>query len=204
MAMPDLENVQQGLGTRPALMLVDLICGFTDPRSPLGSDADDVVAANQQLLGAFRTACLPVFYSTVVYRSDEQARVFRQRLPDLNILQPDSKWVQIDPRLAPTADECVVEKCHASVFHGTDLLSRLHEAGIDSMVVTGLTTSGCVRATAVDGLQHDFKVVVVREAVGDRNLQAHEANLHDLNAKYADVVSLESVLCQLKTLGVSA
>lgn len=200
--MSDLDRRTQGLGKRPALMLVDLICGFTDPHSPLGCDSAAVVAANQQLLDGFRRACLPVFYSTVVYRSLEQAKVFRQRLPDLNILVPGSQWVKIDPRLTPRPNETIVEKCHASAFHGTDLLQRLHEAGIDSMVVTGMTTSGCVRATAVDGLQHDFKVTVVREAVGDRNQSAHEANLHDLNAKYADVVSLESVVCELNSLGV--
>ncbi len=191
--MSDLDNRQQGLGERPALVLVHLICGFTDPRSPLGSNSDAVVAANLQLLAVFREAGLPIFYTTVVYRSPEQATVFRARLPDLNILVPDSTWIQIDPRLAPQPGEAVIEKHHASAFHGTDLLTRLRASEADSLVVTGLTTSGCVRASVVDGMQHNFPVVVPREAVGDRNQNAHEANLFDMHAKYADVMSLAEV-----------
>jgi nicotinamidase-related amidase len=190
----DLQRHRQGLGGRPALVLVDLILGFTDPRSPLGSESDSVVDANRALLAAFRAAELPIFYTTVVYRDAVQAEVFRRRLPDLNILVPDAEWIKVDPRLAPRPGEMVIEKQYASAFFGTGLDTLLRERGVDSLVVTGLTTSGCVRATAVDGLQYDFPVVVVREAVGDRNPRAHEANLHDLDAKYADVLGLAEVL----------
>ena len=105
--------------------------------------------------------------------------------------------MEIDPRLAPRPEEPVIEKRWASAFFGTDLDQRLKRARADSLVVTGLTTSGCVRATAVDGLQHDYLVAVPREAVGDRNAQAHEANLFDLDAKYADVVSLQELFAML-------
>lgn len=193
----DLEREAVGLGPRPALLLVDMINGFTDPACPLGSDCPEVVAANARLLQAFRQHELPVFYTTVVYHDDSQAQVFRNRLPALNVLEPDSHWVQVDPALAPQPGEVVLEKQWASAFFGTDLAAQLRAAGADSLVVTGLTTSGCVRATVVDGLQHDLPVVVPQEAVGDRNPQAHAANLHDMNAKYADVLSLEEVIALL-------
>jgi len=189
----DLERKDQGLGQRPALVLVDMIKGFTDPASPLGTACPLVVAANAELLALFRQRQLPVFFTTVVYHNEQQASVFRSRLQALNVLQPDSEWVQVDSALAPVEGECVIEKQWASAFFGTDLDQRLQAAGVDSLLVTGLTTSGCVRATVVDGLQYNYPVVVVREAVGDRNNNAHKANLFDMNAKYADVVSLEEV-----------
>ena len=195
--MSDLARRSLGLGKRPALVLVDMIRGFTDPACPLGSACAPVIEANARLLAAFRAANLPVFFTTVLYRNEAQARVFRNRIPALNLLTPDSQWVQVDPALTPLAGEPVIEKQWASSFFRTDLDARLKAAGADSLVVTGLTTSGCVRATVVDGLQHDYPVVVPREAVGDRNLQAHAANLHDLHAKYADVQSLEEVLSAL-------
>lgn len=186
----DLERRTIGLGKRPALVIVDMINGFTDPGCPLGADCPDVVAANAALLGWFRECDLPVFFTTVIYRDPSQAQVFRARLPALNVLEPDSHWVEVDAALAPREGEPVVEKQWASAFFATDLADRLRDAGADSLVVTGLTTSGCVRATVVDGLQYDYPVVVPREAVGDRNPAAHEANLFDINAKYGDVVDL--------------
>lgn len=195
--MADLHRQSIGLGARPALVLVDLIRGFTDPACPLGSACDPVVEANAALLAAFRAAGLPVYFTTVVYRGDDQARVFRSRIQALNLLTPDSHWIEVDPRLAPRSDEPVIEKQWASSFFGTDLAERLSDSAADSLVVTGLTTSGCVRATVVDGLQHDYPVVVPREAVGDRNPDAHAANLFDMHAKYADVMGLDAVLAEL-------
>jgi maleamate amidohydrolase len=198
--MTDLARRAQGLGRKPALLLVDMINGFTDPSCPLGAQTDNVVEANRKLLAAFRAKRLPVFFTTVVYRDENQARVFRDRLPALDVLTPDSAWVQIDSRLAPLTNEPVIEKQWASGFFRTGLDALLREQGVDSLVVTGLTTSGCVRATAVDGLQYDYRVVIPREAVGDRNAQAHTANLFDLNAKYADVLDLSDLLKAIETL----
>lgn len=195
--MADLQRQLLGLGEHPALVLVDVINGFTDPACPLGSEADSVVDACRTLLEIFRKKRLPVFFTSVVYRDESQARVFRQRLPALNVLEPGSEWVKIDPRIAPVNGEAVIEKQWASGFFNTDLAQRLKDEGADSIVVGGLTTSGCVRATAVDGLQNDYRVVIAREATGDRNLAAHESNLFDLQAKYADVLSLKSVLSLL-------
>jgi nicotinamidase-related amidase len=192
-----LARVDGGMGNHPALIVVDVVVGFTDPACPLGSDAESVVSANVQLMNAFHQAHLPVVLTTVIYRNDHEASVFRARVPALNLLTPESHWVKFDPRLPIADDDLQLEKRHASSFHGTALNQWLTERNVDSVVVTGLTTSGCVRATAVDGLQNNYRVVVPREACGDRDPTAHEANLYDLNAKYADVVSLASVLAAL-------
>ena len=196
--MSDLARNSQTFGQRPALIVVDMIRGFTDPACPLGGDYPSVIAANQALLRAFRAAHLPVFFTTVIYRSADQAQVFRARVPALNVLTPNSKWVDIDPALGRKDNEPIIEKQWASAFFKTDLDDQLRNQNVDSLVVTGLTTSGCVRASALDGLQYDYKVFVPREAVGDRNQDAHQANLFDLHAKYADVVSLDDILTSLK------
>ena len=193
----DLERKSVSLGDKPALILVDMIKGFTDGSCPLGTDCPEVVAANRTLLDAFHERGLPVYFTTVVFHSDDQAKVFRSRIDALNVLTPDSHWVEVDDRLPMAEGDVLVEKQWASGFHKTDLDEQLRAAGVDSLVVTGLTTSGCVRATAVDGLQYDYPVQVPREAVGDRNMDAHEANLFDLHAKYVDVVSLEDCLAGL-------
>ncbi len=195
--MPDLARQAQPLGQRPALLLVDMIEAFTDPASPLGSESDAVVNACADLLAAFRREGLPVCFTTVVYDSPDQARVFRARLPALDILVAGSDTVRIDARLAPVAGELIVEKQYASAFFGTDLAAWLEQQQADSLVVCGLTTSGCVRASVIDGLQHDYCVWVPEEAVGDRNTTAHMANLHDMHAKYAEVVSLADTLAAL-------
>lgn len=197
--MADLHHESQGLGKRPALVVVDVIEGFTDPECPLGCAADEVVAANTRLVRAFRTARLPIVFTTVVYHDDQQARVFRDRLPALDVLQPESRWIELDSRLDRQPGERIIEKQWASGFFKTALDDYLRSQRVDSLVITGLTTSGCVRATAVDGLQHDYRVVIPEEAVGDRNPEAHRANLHDLNAKYADVLPLDEVLRRLNT-----
>ena len=189
-----LAREAQGLGESPALLVVDVIKGFTDPDCPLGSEAASIVEANRQLMEVFHSTKRPIYLTTVVYDNDEQASVFRARVPALNVLSRGSHWCDIDPRLPLSASDTIIEKTHASAFHGTDLADQLRSQGIDSLVVTGLTTSGCVRASAVDGLQHNLKVVIPEEATGDRDQSAHQANLYDLNAKYVDLMPLNEVL----------
>jgi nicotinamidase-related amidase len=189
-----------GFGRRPALVVVDMSVGFTDPESPLHCDLDDVVGAIERLLAATRVAGFPVVYTTVAYdeAGKEQAAVFIDKVPALLTLAAGSRWVEIDPRLAPRAGEAVLTKLHASAFFRTPLASVLAANQCDGLIVTGASTSGCVRATAVDALQHGYRVVVPREAVGDRNPEAHEANLYDIDAKYGDVLALGSVLDRLE------
>lgn len=194
----DLARKSMPMGTKPALVLVDMINGFTHSECSLGTDCPDVVAANAELLSVFRELGLPIYYTTVLFRSDDQAIVFRGRMNDLNQLTPDSDWVKVDDRLAMQDDEVLIEKQWASAFHKTDLDAQLRAAGVDSLVMTGLTTSGCVRASVVDGLQYDYSVFVPREAVGDRNPDAHQANLFDMHAKYADVLSLSEAISAVK------
>ncbi len=196
----DLLRNSLGLGEKPALILVDMINGFTDPDCPLGAECEDVVIANQKLLELFRKQQLPIIFTTVVFHDNQQAKVFRQRIEALNLLQPDSHWVEVDSRLARQKDEILLEKQWASAFHKTDLDEQLRVLQVDSLVITGLTTSGCVRATVVDGLQYDYPVVVPEQAVGDRNEQAHKANLFDMHAKYADVMDIDEVLNLVEAL----
>ena len=197
MALSNLQHNQLGLAQSPALLVVDMINGFTNPDSPLGTHCPDVVAANIELLAAFRNSGRPIFFTTVVYYDDQQASIFRAKVPALNVLQPGSRWVAVDSRMERQVSEPLIEKQWASAFFGTDLSKQLRALAVDSLVVTGLTTSGCVRASAVDGLQNNFQVVVAREAVGDRNLDAHQANLFDLNAKYADVLGVDEIISRL-------
>ena len=191
-----------GFGERPALIVVDVNVGFTDPGSPLACPLDDVVVAIQRLLRETRRAGFPVVYTTVSYTEDDKrtAAVFLDKVPALLTLEAGSRWVEIDPRIAPAEGEPVLNKLFASAFHGTELSSLLAVNGCDSLIVTGASTSGCVRATVVDALQHGYRTVVPREAVGDRNPAAHEANLYDIDAKYGDVVSLDEVVAHLEVL----
>ena len=185
-----------GLGRRPALVVIDVNRGFTDPASPLVCELDDVVAAIRRLLDGFRAAGLPVAFTTVAYddAGKRAASVFIDKVPALLTLEAGSPWTEVDPRIAPRDDEPVLTKLWASAFHETPFASFLTAQGCDSLVVTGASTSGCIRATAVDALQHGYRVLVPRDAVGDRNPDAHEANLYDIDTKYGDVVTTDDVL----------
>ncbi|MEX0827382.1 MAG: isochorismatase family protein [Haliea sp.] len=196
----DLRRNSLGLGEKPALVLVDIINAFTHPECPLGAECQTVIDANAQLLAAFRACGFPIFFTTVVYHNDDQARVFRERIKALNLLTPQSEWVKVNDQLAMQAGEVLIEKQWASAFFKTDLDQRLRSLNVDSIVVSGLTTSGCVRATVVDGLQFDYRVVVAKEAVGDRNPAAHEANLFDMHAKYADVLTVREIVTVVDAL----
>jgi nicotinamidase-related amidase len=194
-----------GLGERPALIVIDVNLGFTDPASPLACDLEDVVEAIGRLLAEARRRRIPIAYTTVSYDEGgkQAAAAFIDKVPALLVLEAGSRWVKIDPRIAPMADEPVLTKLFASAFFGTALASYLAANGCDSLVVTGASTSGCVRATVVDALQHGYRPVVPREAVGDRSRAAHEASLYDIDAKYGDVVSIESVLEHLEELAAT-
>ncbi|WP_420389244.1 isochorismatase family protein [Marinobacter sp.] len=180
---------------RYALIVVDMSLGFTDPaRSPLAAECDVVIEANRKLLNRFRAAGLPVLFTTVAYSSPEQARIFREKLPELDVLQAGSGLEVIDPRLGRRDNEVLITKQWPSGFFRTDLHQQLKNAGVDGAIVTGLTTSGCVRATALGCLQHEYRTIVVEDACGDRDRDAHDANLKDLNTKYVDVLSLTETI----------
>jgi maleamate amidohydrolase len=183
------------MGERPAVLVVDFSCGFTDPECALGSELSAEVEATRRLLDAARAKGLPVIFTTIGFEpSLKDGGLWLQKVPTLGELQVGGHWVEIDPRLERRDDETIVLKKGASAFFGTNLAAILVSEGIDSVVLCGATTSGCVRATAVDLLQHGFPTLVPRECVGDRAQAPHEANLFDIQAKYADVVSLEDAL----------
>jgi nicotinamidase-related amidase len=189
-----------GFGRRPAVLVVDLIRGFTDPARPLGADLDDVVAATRRLLDAARAAGAPVVFTTTVYDAagERAAAVFLRKVPSLATLRPGTPDVELDPRLGRTPDEPLLVKHWASAFFGTGLPSLLAAEGCDSVLVTGATTSGCVRASALDALQHGYAPVIPRECTGDRSATAHEQSLFDLEQKYGDVVPLATALEALR------
>lgn len=194
-----------GFGQRPALIVVDMTRGFTDPASPLGCDLNAPIEAIQKLLEASRRADIPIVFTTVAYRESDKltAAAFIDKVPALLTLEAGSHWAEIDPRISPHKVEPVLNKLFASSFYGTGLPSLLAAAGVDTLIVTGTSTSGCVRATVVDALQYGYRPVVPREAVGDRNPDAHEANLYDMDAKYADVVSVDEALKYLEEVSAT-
>jgi maleamate amidohydrolase len=188
-----------GIGRRPALVVVDFCHGFTDPASALACACDEALAATARLLTAFRAGGLAVAFTTVVIdeRAERTAAAFIAKAPALRSLRRGSRWTEIDERVRPAADEPILEKVFASAFFGTALGSFLTAEGSDSVVVVGASTSGCVRATAVDALQHGYRVVVAGDAVADRAPGPHEAALLDLDAKYADVMRTDDVIAAI-------
>ena len=174
----------------PALVVVDLTYGFTDPACSLGCEADGAVAATVRLLDVARAAGVPRVFTKIEYDAAglDIAAPFIEKLPGLRQCVEGSRWSRIDARLAPRTDEPVLRKRFASGFFGTDLAAYLAGHRRDGVVVTGATTSGCVRATVVDAMQHGYRVLVPRTAVVDRADGPHEAALFDIQAKYGEVV----------------
>jgi nicotinamidase-related amidase len=185
-----------GYGDRPALIVIDLVQGFTDPEKPLGANLSAQLAETRRLLGAARRAEVPVYFTTVSYegRDLRDAGIWAKKMAGLMTLRAGQPEVEVDPSLGRLPDEPVIPKKYASAFFGTDLLTRLNSTRVDTLLLAGCTTSGCVRATAVDAVQNGLRPMVVGEAVGDRSQAAHEQSLFDLQAKYADVVSTDEVL----------
>jgi maleamate amidohydrolase len=190
---------RSGYGRSPVLLIVDFINAFTDPKTPLGGDFAWEINATRELQEAFRRGGLPIVYTTIAYRKDlRDGGLFVKKVPSLAILQKGTPLIEVDPRIQPLPGEKVIEKKYASAFFGTDLDVELRKLGVDTVVMAGCTTSGCIRASAIDSLQHGYHTIVVREAVGDRAAGPHEANLFDIDAKYADVVGLAEALDYLR------
>jgi nicotinamidase-related amidase len=189
------------LGSRPAVLVVDFSCGFTDPACTLGSDLTGEVESTKRLLDVARAKALPVVFTSIGYEpSLKDGGLWLQKVPALGDLQLGGHWVEIDPRLEPREDETIVMKKGASAFFGTNLASILVAQRVDSVILCGATTSGCIRATAIDLLQYGWPTLVPRECVGDRAQAPHESNLFDIQAKYADVVPLEDALAYVESV----
>lgn len=183
------------LGTHPAVLVVDFQYGFTEPEATAGADLTAEVEATRRLLDSARAKALPIVFTTIGYEPHmKDAAIWPEKGPVLLELELGSHWVEIDSRLDRRDDEVIVVKKGASGFFGTNLASILISQRVDTVILCGATTSGCVRATAVDALQYGWPTLVPRECAGDRAQAPHEANLFDMQAKYADVVSLEEAL----------
>jgi nicotinamidase-related amidase len=182
-------DTRVGYGTTPALVVVDLQVGFTDSESPLGGDLTGVVDRTNDLLDAAHDTDVPVVFTRIVSTHPDHADfgIWQAKIPRLDTLKAGSRWVDIDERLHRADEDHVLDKRQASAFHETELASMLVAWGVDTVVVTGCTTSGCIRATVVDACAHGYRTIVPGEAVGDRAPEPHESNVFDMDAKYADV-----------------
>lgn len=181
-------------GRRPALLVIDFVRAYLVPDSPLYAGVEAARDACAQLLAAARKACIPVIHTNVVYQpGGRDGGVFFRKLPALSCFERGlhPELAAFGEGLEPAEGETVISKQYASAFFGTSLAATLTSLGVDTLLIAGVSTSGCVRATAVDACQHGFIPLVVRDAVGDRHSAPHEANLFDLQAKYAEVISLE-------------
>ncbi len=183
-----------GMGERPALVIVDFVVGFADPEHFGGGNIGPAIARTVDLLALARKHRWPVAHTRVVYADDgADAGVFTRKAPSLLKLTEHSPLSQIVPELAPAKGEYIVRKQGASGFFGTALAMWLTQQRADTVIVAGCTTSGCVRATVVDAMQHNFRTIVATDCVGDRALGPHEANLFDMGQKYADLMSLAEI-----------
>jgi len=203
-----LERVQKrgfgsrmGFGAAPALLVVDFIRAFTAPDHRLGSDVSAEIEQTNRLLSTVRAAGAPVYFSTVEY--DDPAReagVWIHKIAGLADLVTGSEAVALDSRLDRSGADRILRKRFASCFFGTLLADDLRRSGIDTVIIAGCTTSGCVRATAVDACQHGFRTIVARDAVADRLLDAHEQSLTDIALKYGDVLMVDEIASHLGAL----
>lgn len=194
-----------GFGRRPSILVVDFIKAYTTPGSPLYAPAVvDAVRETAELLALARSQGVPVFYTRVLYsRSGLDGGIFVRKVPVLRTLVEGEPLAEIVDELPPADGDVVIVKQYASAFFGTALAAALTSLGVDTVILVGCSTSGCIRASAVDGMQYGFRVVVPRECVADRHPAPHEANLFDINAKYGDVVGKDVVLAYLRRLSDS-
>ncbi|MDG2261516.1 MAG: isochorismatase family protein [Actinomycetota bacterium] len=187
-----------GFGQRPALVVIDFCRAYLDPKSPLYADVEDARASSERILDAARSAGIPIAHTRVEFQPDgADGGVFFRKVDALRCFVRGNPLGEYGEGLTPIDGETIVTKQYASGFFGTSLASMLTSRGIDTLIHTGVSTSGCVRATAVDACQYGFIPIVVREAVGDRDDAIHESNLFDLDAKYADVVGEADVISYL-------
>lgn len=191
-----------GFGVRPAVLVIDFIRSYTTKGSPFFAEGVvSAVAESVDLLAAARGAHVPVIYTKVLYHpSGADGGIFVQKVPALRTLVDGEPLAEIDPMVVPHPEDLVIVKQYPSCFFGTSLATTLTTQRIDTLVLVGCSTSGCVRATAIDALQHGFRVIVPRECVGDRHDGPHEANLFDINAKYGDVVAKADVVAHFTSI----
>jgi maleamate amidohydrolase len=187
-----------GFGKSPALLVVDFVNGFHDPEILGGGNIAEAVIATVPLLGFFRESGLPVIFTRIVYAEDgSDASLWCEKVPRLRGLTERDHASQVVDALAPRSGELVIRKTQASAYFGTHLGACLTAKGIDSLVVAGCTTSGCVRASVIDAMSLNYRTVVASDCVGDRALGPHEANLFDMGQKYSDLMTGREIMREL-------
>lgn len=192
-------------GAHPAVLVVDFTYGFTDPTYPTASDMSAAITATRALLDVARERAVPVAFTTIAYEDGHLAALpWLRKSAGMAALRSGSRLVEVDSRLARRPEEPLVTKLGASAFFGTALGTILASWRMDTLIVTGATTSGCVRASVVDAVQSGYDVLVPEPCVADRASAPHEANLFDMQQKYADVVTLDEVLGYLDGLARDA
>jgi maleamate amidohydrolase len=190
-----------GWGTRPALLVIDMAGAWISPGEQLGADLSGIMKSIVELLLIARRERIPIYFTTMAYGSPEEAgNVVCKKLPHTRDMLRGSTRVQLAPALAREPHEPLIEKPRASAFFGTNLLAMLISARVDTVIVTGCSTSGCIRATCESAHNYNFHVIVPAEAVGDRSASAHQANLFDIDARYADVVQIQQVIEKLPSV----
>lgn len=192
-----------GFGKKPAVLVVDFINAYITEGSALfAPSVIDAVNETVDLLSLARQKSVPVIYTKVLYNKNGlDGGIFVQKVPILKILIEGEQLAEIVPQLSPKEDDVMIVKQYASAFFGTSLAAMLTSMGVDTILLTGCSTSGCVRATAVDGMQYGFRVMIPRECVGDRHAAPHESNLFDIDSKYGDVLSKAEVMTYLNQWG---
>ena len=189
---------QSGFGKQPALLIVDFVNAFANPDEFGGGNIGEVITKTKVLLTKSRLAEIPISFTRVIYAEDgSDAGVFCLKAPGLLKLTEVSHGSQVVDDLAPGIGEYIVRKTQPSAFFGTSLASWLHARLVDTLLVTGCTTSGCIRASVVDAMSYNFRTVVVTDCVGDRAIAPHDANLFDMEQKYADLMTSEEVISKL-------
>lgn len=187
-----------GFGAAPALLVVDFTRAFTAPDAPLGSGMDHAIAQANRLIAAARQCGAPVWFSTIAYEDPARdAGIWAEKIQGLRALAVGSEAVDQDPRLDRSAADRILIKRFASCFFGTPLERDLRRDGVDTLILAGCTTSGCVRASAVDACQHGFRTIVAREATADRLADAHAQSLTDIDLKYGDVLPVDAIVAHL-------
>ena len=190
-----------GFGTAPALLIVDFVNGFNDPALFGGGNIAQAIERTKALLATARHAGIPVVFTRIVYADDgSDASVFTRKMPGLLALTETAPAAQIVDALAPLAGEYIIRKTQPSAFFGTGLVGWLAQKRVDTVLVTGCTTSGCVRASVIDSMSHNFRTVVVTDCVGDRAIAPHDANLFDMGQKYADLMTGDEVAARLQSV----
>lgn len=185
-----------GYGKNPAVLVIDMMRAFTDKDLALGTNLNEIIPPINTLLESAHKNDVPVYFTVIEYSDPtlSDAGIWYRKMEGLDTLRAGTPAVEIDPQLEISPDDDIILKKYASAFFGTDLVSRLNSIRVDTLILTGCTTSGCVRATAVDAVQYGYRPIIVADAVSDRLVEAHKQSLFDLQMKYADVKSLDEVI----------